>query len=918
MNDFYTSKEECLKAEKKYQNTNPRYRNFNQKYYTAGDEEQFFNARNYTNDEEKEKHTYIKKSNFQFDIPFCYENISADAVTHTFKYMFHKFKKGIYIRIKENKVISFIPFSKSKFINEWSQNIKINPKFYNFQEFIKYIYDMENRKFNERKINKFSDEWYANNCLLRFEFPISEGDTGYPHLKNMFEELCQNRQVPDIELFLNRRDFPVLKKDKTEPYHHIFDSENVPLVSYAFEKYAPILSSVSNATFADLSIPTIEDWARVKSFEGCFFEKTQQCCFQGNFNMPWDERKPIAVFRGASTGFGTTIENNPRLKVAYLSSQKRKDSDDLYFLDAGITDWNLRPRKIMGEPYLQTIDIQKLSFSLSPKLTPEEQSTYKYIIHICGHVSAFRLSLELSMGSVILLVESDYKLWFEQLLVPYVHYIPVKKDLSDIYEKISWCKKNDLESMKIATNAKEFYDCFLSKKGIFDYLQDLLFSLKCKMGHYKYNTVLSLFREKEEKWVLENKLLHGFQKDKLLLSTKNTEIYSVKNEKSKILKKGKNELREIFIYFNGVKDIEHFSQVYGCSIEKDIISEKYDGITFYDYLKTEYNLQDYLKILISLSFALYQAQNKCGFVHCDLFPWNIILIKQSKPKICTYNIDGMEYQMQVNYFPIIIDYEKSHIIFENMHYGYIHKFEMNSIFDMLCLIFSSLALIMKEHAQLHKKDEYMIMKLVNFFAESELFSKKFAYFPTMRHFVCAHSSFSVLSALEHKQIKSKRILDFIFFFKDQNMFTSKKVFSLHASYRVKNNDYSFKFKNKLFVYLLFQQLNDKKLFQQFKFYLENTENKFSSFEYKTSLDDEIMYNRENVQKTICDLEKMNVDKFILKEKEIAFEILSYQGLFEVEENDRQVFQNTYCKISTFDILHYFSDLDTLKFISNYI
>ena len=39
--DFFFSQEECDKAQKTYINTNPRYKNFFQDHFTAGDEEQF-------------------------------------------------------------------------------------------------------------------------------------------------------------------------------------------------------------------------------------------------------------------------------------------------------------------------------------------------------------------------------------------------------------------------------------------------------------------------------------------------------------------------------------------------------------------------------------------------------------------------------------------------------------------------------------------------------------------------------------------------------------------------------------------------------------------------------------------------------------------------------------------------------------
>ncbi len=96
-----------------------------------------------------------------------------------------------------------------------------------------------------------------------------------------------------------------------------------------------------------------------------------------------------------------------------------------------------KTKKNLNEKYLQTINIEKEAPKVSP-LTPEEQSKYKYIINIDGHVSAFRLSLEMSMGCCILLVKSTipnetfgWKMWFSHLLKPYIHYVPVKSDLSD-------------------------------------------------------------------------------------------------------------------------------------------------------------------------------------------------------------------------------------------------------------------------------------------------------------------------------------------------------------------------------------------------------------------------------------------------------------------------------------------------------
>ncbi len=143
-----------------------------------------------------------------------------------------------------------------------------------------------------------------------------------------------------------------------------------------------------------------------------------------------------------------------------------------------------KTKKILNEKYLQTINIEKEAPKVSP-LTPEEQSKYKYIINIDGHVSAFRLSLEMSMGCCILLVKSTipnetfgWKMWFSHLLKPYIHYVPVKSDLSDLIEKIQWCRDNDEKCKEISQEALKFYQTYLSRESILDYMQNLMVKLK--------------------------------------------------------------------------------------------------------------------------------------------------------------------------------------------------------------------------------------------------------------------------------------------------------------------------------------------------------------------------------------------------------------------------------------------------------
>ena len=51
------------------------------------------------------------------------------------------------------------------------------------------------------------------------------------------------------------------------------------------------------------------------------------------------------------------------------------------------------------------------------------------------------------------MVESAWEQWYEHKLEPYRHFVPVKRDLSDLAEKVQWCRGHDAECREIAAEA---------------------------------------------------------------------------------------------------------------------------------------------------------------------------------------------------------------------------------------------------------------------------------------------------------------------------------------------------------------------------------------------------------------------------------------------------------------------------------
>lgn len=70
---------------------------------------------------------------------------------------------------------------------------------------------------------------------------------------------------------------------------------------------------------------------------------------------------------------------------------------------------------------------------------------HKYQLNIDGTVAAYRFPYLLAGSSVVLKQDSDYYEHFYKDLVPNVHYIPFKRDLSNLLNQIKWAQEHDTE-----------------------------------------------------------------------------------------------------------------------------------------------------------------------------------------------------------------------------------------------------------------------------------------------------------------------------------------------------------------------------------------------------------------------------------------------------------------------------------------
>jgi len=73
-----------------------------------------------------------------------------------------------------------------------------------------------------------------------------------------------------------------------------------------------------------------------------------------------------------------------------------------------------------------------------------EALQYKYLISIDGETAAWkRPEWIMASQSVLVKTTTKYYQWYYDGLVPWMNYIPVRPDMSDVQDKLEWARNND-------------------------------------------------------------------------------------------------------------------------------------------------------------------------------------------------------------------------------------------------------------------------------------------------------------------------------------------------------------------------------------------------------------------------------------------------------------------------------------------
>lgn len=108
---------------------------------------------------------------------------------------------------------------------------------------------------------------------------------------------------------------------------------------------------------------------------------------------------------------------------------------------------------------------------------PDLVKTYAILIDIEGIGYSGRVKYLLWSHRPLLLVDRPHKEYFFKYLKEWIHYIPVKRDLSDLLEKTQWIFNNYEKALEIAENAFKFSNTYLTRDACYKQWNTIIQSL---------------------------------------------------------------------------------------------------------------------------------------------------------------------------------------------------------------------------------------------------------------------------------------------------------------------------------------------------------------------------------------------------------------------------------------------------------
>lgn len=136
--------------------------------------------------------------------------------------------------------------------------------------------------------------------------------------------------------------------------------------------------------------------------------------------------------------------------------------------------------------YFYSSAVPKDNIYVPGQIPCKDMVEYKYLLDIDGWAGTWEATAwKLNSGSVIFKVDSGWSQWFSDQYFPWIHYVPVADDFSDLQEKFQWCEAHQDECLAMIRRCQALFQRVYRFSAVVDYVESVLRGLSVDQASFR-------------------------------------------------------------------------------------------------------------------------------------------------------------------------------------------------------------------------------------------------------------------------------------------------------------------------------------------------------------------------------------------------------------------------------------------------
>ncbi|HAB99004.1 MAG TPA: hypothetical protein DCE71_04205 [Parachlamydiales bacterium] len=274
----------------------------------------------------------------------------------------------------------------------------------------------------------------------------TKNNARYWIIRNALEQLIRTKQLASLDCIITLLD----------SFNGIQNS--IPIFTFSASEDA-------------INVALIPDCEALNPIDRRYLVESMQ---KGSKKYPWDHKKSLIFWRGTPTGLDESMHIaarswlNPRHKLVQMSLDDPSwiAAEFAYTYRGSDYTKNKQGKLPVSSPaYWEGI------LPVSQPVHPQDHLLYRYLIDIDGYSCCFSRTFWIMLSNSLLFKqESKNRQWFYHGLKPYVHFIPLHEDLSNLRQQYLWCLEHENECVEMSQKATQFALDYLGYQKNLGYL----------------------------------------------------------------------------------------------------------------------------------------------------------------------------------------------------------------------------------------------------------------------------------------------------------------------------------------------------------------------------------------------------------------------------------------------------------------